>query len=228
MPLPNESTAVLLFALPDAVEAGRKAITRQPTAVWRAMRALTQAKVQASGLPLLKSNQLIDHRGTFGEQLSAALSAAFARGYEHIICIGNDSPDLSVTDLRRASQALSRNQLPLGADRRGGVYIVGFSREQFDAQDLVQLPWQTNQLADALRGYFRDLKITFSELPVRADINQAADATLVQWTGQSVSRLLLIIRQALLVSGIYWPFFLPAFSFSLTYLPLSGRAPPRG
>ncbi|GAB2595123.1 DUF2064 domain-containing protein [Spirosoma areae] len=226
MQLPKTNTAVLLFALPDSIEASRKRVSRKSVALWRAMRALTKAKVQASGLPLLVSHGLINHQGTFGQQLSTALSVAFAQGYERIICIGNDCPDLSVTDLRRAARALSDNKSPIGADKRGGVYIIGFNRAQFDGQALAQLPWQTEHVADALRSYFGSQSITLTDLPVRADINQRVDATAVRWVGQIASRLLMTIRQALL-SVIPPPvFWLPAEPALLFQKRIADRAPP--
>ena len=227
MRLPTESaTAILLFALPDAVEAGRKTVARQSRVVWRAIRTLTQAKARVSGLPLLNSNRLISHQGTFGEQMSSALVAAFAQGYEHIICIGNDCPDLSVTDLRRAARALANGETPIGADRRGGVYMAGFSRAQFDAQTLTQLPWQTNQLADALRQYANRWQAIIAELPVRADVNVRVDGLAVRWTGQVASRWLMLVRQVLLSTTLLPFFFAPIRSASLSLVPVSGRAPP--
>lgn len=227
MPLPSHHTAVLFFSLPDSIEAGRKTVARQSATVWRAMRALTQAKVHASGLPLLNSNRLIDHRGTFGQQISAALAAAFAQGYDHIICIGNDCPDLSVADLRRAAHALADRQLPIGADRRGGVYMVGFSREQFDAGALTQLPWQTDALADALCAYFNQWNAAITELSVRADVNIRIDATTVRWAGQVGCRLLMLVRQLLLVVDLLRIVGPPTITLSFNSIPLSGRAPPR-
>ena len=227
MRLPAKATtAVLLFALPDSVEAGRKTVARQSGGVWRAMRKLTQAKVHASGLPLLNSNRLINHAGTFGQQMSAALAAAFAQGYEHILCIGNDCPDLSIADLRRASRALADGEMPIGADRRGGVYMAGFSREQFDAPALTQLPWQTNHLADALRQYVSRWDVAIDELPVRADVNVGVDALAVRWVGQVASRWLMVVRQVLLAATRLPFFFAPIRSVSLRLAPVCGRAPP--
>lgn len=227
--LPAKSaTAVLLFALPDAVEAGRKTVARQSSTVWRAMRKLTQAKVYASGLPLLNSNRLISHEGTFGEQMSAALTAAFAQGYEHIVCIGNDCPDLAVSDLRRAAHALANNQTPVGADRRGGVYMAGFSRAQFDARPLARLPWRTNQLADALREYADHRQIAVTELPVRADVNKRVDARIVRWAEQTGSQLLTLIQHVLLRLTTLLFVAPSARSCIRQFALVSGRAPPRG
>ena len=224
------TTAVLLFALPDIIESGRKTVARHSSLVWRAMRLLTQAKVHASGLPLLQSHQLITHQGTFGEQISAALSVAFERGYEQVICIGNDCPDLSVSDIRRAATSLSANQFPVGADRRGGVYLFGLNRKQFDARAITELPWQTNRVADALHSWLTAYPNPIDQLPVRADINHRIDhridAMAVRWSGRVASRLAMMVRQALLSCGKVSISFLFIESGSSVPRRVSSRAPP--
>ena len=226
MSFANNQTAVLLFALPDSIEAGRKVVARQSRVVWQSMRALTRAKVRAAGLPLLESARLIDHQGTFGEQISAAVTAVFARGYERVICVGNDCPDLSIVDLRRAAYALATGQLPIGADQRGGVYLLSFSKAQFNPDALTHLPWQTAQLATALREYLTSHGYRPADLPTRSDINQRIDATSVRWLGQVDSRLLIIVRQTLLT--LLSPFLYALVIGDSLYNPdrLSGRAPP--
>lgn len=201
MRLRFSNTAVLLFALPDAAEASRKVVARRPGAVWRAMRALTKAKVRASGLPLLESGQLVAHQGTFGEQLSAALSAGFALGYDRIICIGNDCPDLSVNDLRTAALALAQNEIPIGPDKRGGIYLFGVQGNQFDAQALIRLPWQTEKAADALRACIESCGLQPVCLPVRVDVNQRIDATGVRVLRRGGTRLLAFIQQIVALAG---------------------------
>lgn len=224
--MPRLTTAVLLFALPDAAESSRKTVSRHSAIVWRSMRLLAQAKVCASGLPLLQSHKLITHQGTFGEQISAALLAAFARGYEQVICVGNDCPDLAISDLRRAAASLANNKTPIGADQRGGVYLFGITRQQFDGQAIAQLPWQTGCLANALRSYLSIHPTSTTQLPIRADINQRIDATVVRWSGQAISRMATLIREALLAASL--------FPVTLLFVKLSvgvprrvsGRAPP--
>ena len=223
---PDKHTAILLFALPDSVQADRKTVGRSSVAVWRTMRALVRAKTHAAGLPLLESTHLIDHRGSFGEQFSVAVSAVFAQGFERVICVGNDCPDLSITDLRRATSALINGQSPIGADRRGGVYLIGFNRQQFDGNQVTQLPWQTNQLATALRHYFTLQNATSIDLPVHTDVNHRVDGTAVRGSGQVASRLLTTILQMLRL--VHPPLVCPIRSGESISPPtrLSGRAPP--
>lgn len=198
----------------------------QSERVWRAMHCLTRAKVRASGLPLLESGQLITHQGTFGEQITAALSAGWAQGYDRLICIGNDCPDLSVTDLRRAAAALDNQQTPVGADRRGGVYLFGLSRAQFDADAFKNLDWHTDRLVAQIKALFTGNQSVTVHLSPKTDLNSRADAGSVRWSESGTCRLLNAVRQLCLPTAA--PVFGPVASrWRLVVLPFrTGRAPP--
>ncbi len=228
MPSLRAVTAVLLFALPDAVEAARKPVAKQSAPVWRAMRAVNRQKVKEAGLELLESTRLIEHRGTFGEQFSAAVSAVFARGFQRVICIGNDCPDLSVADLRRAAVTLAGGQPILGADQRGGVYLVGFDRAHFETDVFSRLPWQTSRVIDALRNYFSVRGQYPIELTVHTDVNRRTDATAVRWHVPVARRWLMTLRQALLAVIMPLLLLLPVQWAWAPVALFAGRAPPVG
>ena len=149
------STAVLLFALPSEMEARRKPLVGsggRDERVWQTLELLTLAKIAAAGLPVVVSHRLPGGQlGTFGEQLLRAARAVLDQGYDSVICVGNDCPSLRPQDLTQAARALQRGQLPVGADQRGGVYLVGFTRSVLTHNGaLALLPWQTTSLASAL------------------------------------------------------------------------------
>lgn len=199
MPSPRFPTAVLLFSLPTALDAARKGLAgpriSRNQAFWKTLCQLTTAKVEAAGLPCVFSANILpapDYSASFGEQLQAAVSATLAQGYERVIVIGNDCPDLRIDDLRAAADALARGRLPVGYDRRGGVYLLGLDRrfllvqtEQKNAPgspSFGTLPWQTNQLGAALTEY---LGCAFGDVAglsaVRADWNERADLRAGDW-----------------------------------------------
>jgi len=187
--------AVLLFSLPTVLDAARKGLTGQRAgqnqAFWETLHQLTTAKVRAAGLPCVFSATVVpapDYAASFGEQLQTALSATLAQGYDRVIVIGNDCPDLRVADLRVAADALAQGQLPIGYDRRGGVFLLGLDRRFLSAesasgsQSFGTLPWQTDQLGTALADY---LSHTFGGVvclsAVRADWNERADLRAGDW-----------------------------------------------
>ena len=194
--MPSQSqTAVLLFSLPAALDAARKGLTGQRRgrnhAFWDRLRQFTIAKVRAAGLPCVSSADVVsapDYSASFGEQLQTAVRATLAEGYEHVIVIGNDCPDLRVSDLRVAADALAQGQLPVGYDRRGGVFLLGLDRRFLSAESVsgalsfATLPWQTDQLGATLTNY---LGYAFGSVvclsAVRADWNERADVRAGDW-----------------------------------------------
>ena len=98
----------------------------------------------------------------------------FARGYDHLLIIGNDCPQLSEALLRQAVAAVQATGAVLGPATDGGVYLLGVSRTLFDQGVGQGLPWQTRHLSAALRRQLRQLEAVVHQLPVLADIDDEA------------------------------------------------------
>jgi glycosyltransferase A (GT-A) superfamily protein (DUF2064 family) len=195
MSLIRSRTAVLLFSLPAALEAARKGLTGQRAArnraLWENMHQLTTAKVRASGLDCVSSLSLVanpDYSASFGSQLQVAVTATLAQGYKHVIVIGNDCPDLRVSDLRAAARTLAQGSLPVGYDRRGGVFLFGVDQRFLSVDSLREtasfesLPWQSRELGTALTAHLHQaFGAVVSLSAVRADWNERADLQAGDW-----------------------------------------------
>lgn len=163
----TSSVAILLFARPAVQEAGYKPLAgagQRNERTWQALEALTWAKVKATQLPAFISHKLIAQRAgdSFGQQLRRAVQAVLDKGYKTVLCIGNDCPGLRVADLKAAARLAQTHNptplgtLPIGADKRGGAYLVGLNQAALTNTDAFDaLPWQTSQLAFALTSYLR-------------------------------------------------------------------------
>lgn len=188
-----QSTVLLVFAQPVAHDAARKRLSVSYPAGRRLIAALNERTWQtarATGLPVRFSAQVSPHIGTFGQQLSRALEAVFAEGFERVVVVGNDCPALTAQHLTTAAAHLQAGRIVLGPDRRGGVYLLGLSRAQFNADRLAQLPWQTDQLRQAIQAWFGSDQA--HSLPALGDINSAAD--LLTYRSDS-ARTLLLVKQ---------------------------------
>jgi len=78
----------------------------------------------------------------FGERLYNAVEVLAADGYEEIIVVGGDCPELSEEDISRAVAKLSEVDVVLGPDHRGGTYLIGFHAADRRLIELVV--WQRN------------------------------------------------------------------------------------
>lgn len=166
----NQSCAILLFGCSAAVESRRKAFD----ADGRVASALLQQAEQASarlGIPVFRSTEKEQRGDTFGQRLANAMADVYALGVDRLIVIGGDCSSVRTAHLRAAALKLQTGDNVLGPDRRGGVWLIGLQRVDFDPVLLAALPWETGQLYQALLATLPQLQ-TLVRL---ADINSLAD-----------------------------------------------------
>lgn len=141
----ERDTLILLFSRPDN---GKQLATSQRVhqRVWSTLQQHSLQQAEATGLPvqLWDATQQVGH--SFAERLTHALTTLQAAGWQRVIVIGDDCPELHHAQLTAAAKALSNSQSVLGPDKDGGAYLIGLSLEHFDPVTFQALPWQTDQL----------------------------------------------------------------------------------
>ena len=76
-----------------------------------------------------------------GEKMKNALAAAFEQGYDRVVLIGSDLPDLPGDFLGYALDALDRYDTVMGPAHDGGYYLVGLRRDSFLPQVFRGMTW---------------------------------------------------------------------------------------
>lgn len=66
--------------------------------------------------------------GDLGRRMYSAFHDAFLRGYQRVILIGSDIPDMKTGHVREAFHALEDNDLVLAPSTDGGYWLVGLKR----------------------------------------------------------------------------------------------------
>lgn len=135
------------------------------------------------GLPVYTSAQNNQNGNGFGEKISNTIQEVFNRGFEKIIIVGNDCPLLNLATLRKAVYQLQNNDVVIGPDKRGGIYLLGISKSFFCKKEIEHLPWQTSGLAFALQSYLKSLQVLPFVLKTLSDINETSDLFLLQIPG---------------------------------------------
>ncbi len=125
---------------------------------------------RSSGLPVIEIYSNQQDGDSFGERLVNSLKTVRDRGYNKVIVIGNDAPELSVDDLHLASQRISRGDSILGKDKRGGTYLIGLDLTR-NLSFLESVNWSSSSVYDQLK---RKLKNVY-DLSVKADVNSLED-----------------------------------------------------
>lgn len=132
--------------------------------VFNQLNSFVGRTARSTGLSVFYSNQLIDdHKNGFGKQLSIAIQAVFEKGFEHVICVGNDCPALSKIQILQAAERLTSADTVIGPDQRGGVYLLGVSKNNFNAETFENLAWKSGIMLASYLKQFAQQKIFFLE-----------------------------------------------------------------
>lgn len=111
-------------------------------------------------LPVFVFNEDNQKGNTFGERFSNAYQEIFNLGYDAVISVGNDSPELTSVNWNQAINQLQQNQCVLGPSFNGGAYFVGITKTAFNKKQFEQLPWQRSELFSALFSYCEKASLT--------------------------------------------------------------------
>jgi glycosyltransferase A (GT-A) superfamily protein (DUF2064 family) len=178
---PATHIALVLFARSAPEEACHKRLLPQRPGyphqpVFEAFTACSLALLAATGLPYFLISSAEQKGHTFGERLYQALAQTFARGFEKVIIIGNDCPQLTVRDLHQAASLLSLHDTVLGPSQNGGVYLLGLHKQAFEkVGSFEQISWQTPAVHQELTAFFGQQQTTVASLATYADINTPQD-----------------------------------------------------
>jgi glycosyltransferase A (GT-A) superfamily protein (DUF2064 family) len=147
--LSTRSSAILLFARSAHLDAKDKGLSGGEHFI-EELTAQTKLKARRTGLPVFHIDEKSQVGNSFGERLGSAMRAVYAKGINHLLVIGNDSPDLSTETLKTAVALLQGGKTVLGPTPDGGTYLIGINRERFDYGSFIGLPWQEKNLFEAL------------------------------------------------------------------------------
>lgn len=155
MPKRFENTAVLFFSRSPKAEGKSKQLAHSPDRNTRIAEALirhTKRQITDSGLACFIFDEKRQRGSTFAERFTNAFEVVFAKGFECVLAIGNDTPGLKADHLIQVAQRLSsgKTDVVLGPATDGGTWLTGYSRRAFDADAFRGLPWNSPDLLDEI------------------------------------------------------------------------------
>ncbi len=195
----SPSTAILLFTRTPEEEALSKTFVTglgRKSQQLMARRFIQHIRCVAArtALPVFVIDSDQQTGAHFGERFAHAFTSVFARGYDHVIAIGNDTLSLTSDNLTFAAELLQKGQAVIGPTTRGGAYVVGLSRSQFDRDTFSKLAWESGQLLDQLADYAAARAVDIVFLERKFDINTPADLQIALTKLPSYSRFYRILR----------------------------------
>ncbi len=110
-----------------------------------------------------------------GKRMHNAFTACFAEGFQSVVLIGSDSPDLPREIIEKAFGLLESYEVVIGPTYDGGYYLIGFSKNSFSEVFFENMVWSTNSVyAETIRRFEQE-GISFHVLPTWRDIDTVND-----------------------------------------------------
>lgn len=108
-----------------------------------------------------------------GERMKNAFLKGFENGYERIVLIGSDLPDINATHIQNGLGALENSEVVFGPAEDGGYYLIGMSKMNNNV--FQNKPWSQSHLLSETLSELKQNNTTFSTLEVLNDIDTFED-----------------------------------------------------
>lgn len=108
-----------------------------------------------------------------GERMKCAFEEVFAKGYERVILIGTDCPDIETNILNQALKELLNNDAVFGPALDGGYYLIGL--KEVYSELFENIPWSTDKVLLLTEKQLNKKKLTYSLLKPLRDIDTPDD-----------------------------------------------------
>jgi len=198
----NQKTALLIFANTSKKEARIKPFFKSE-AVFSTLNAEIITKVKDTNLPyfIVDENEQIGKN--FGERYANAIQSIYNKGFDIVISVGNDTPQLKTSQILKAHAHVSESNYVLGPSQNGGFYLLALHKSNFNYDAFIKLPWQTSAIRKSLQKHFSHNN-TYTLLKSLKDLNSALDLSYFASLFCSISKkIVLIIIQSLGIIRVY-------------------------
>ena len=108
-----------------------------------------------------------------GARLENTFRVLFQQGYDRVVAVSTDSPDLPMQYLADAFARLDDAPVVLGPCPDGGYYLIGLSR--LFPELFRHMPWSTERVVSETEMRARRLSVKVVRLPEWNDVDTAAD-----------------------------------------------------
>ena len=110
---------------------------------------------------------------TLGDRMKKAFNNGFGQGYEKIILIGSDLPDISPEIIEESFSVLDQTDVVFGPAEDGGYYLVGMNKpNNFIFENK---PWSESKLLKETLEELEEQKTNYSLLKMLNDIDTVED-----------------------------------------------------
>ncbi|CAL2103987.1 conserved protein of unknown function [Tenacibaculum sp. 190130A14a] len=199
----QKQTAIMLFAFSSEKEANRK-VFEESEQLFQQLNRKTLLKAQKTNVDVVVITEEHQIGATFGERFANAIQSVFNKGYEQIITLGNDSPNLKTSHLLKALHSLQNDEAALGPSFDGGTYLIALKRTDFVFDSFKNISWNTFKVFSELKSYFATQNTHVRVLSYLADIDSRKDVFFyIHQFKKSISFLQELLRTSVIKIPLY-------------------------
>ena len=169
----KKDTALLIFARTSLEESRHKPFQKSKLFFEKQEARIFQMSFKL-GIDLIRINEHDQVGNNFAERFCNAIQNSFQKGYQKLICIGNDTPHLQLKHLQSSLRQLQQGKASLGLNRNGGFYLLALHKLQFDYNTFFKFTWNTSKVGKEVFQFISKEK-TVHLLPRFIDVNDASD-----------------------------------------------------
>lgn len=115
--------------------------------------------------------------GDLGERMKHAFEKCFSDGFEAVILVGGDIPDMTGEIVKEGFAALKSSDAVIGPSHDGGYYLIGFRSGSFVPEVFTGISWGTDAVMKSTREILESKGLRLSFLPPWRDIDTNEDLT---------------------------------------------------
>ena len=167
----SNKTALLFFYRDSAKESKHDIVKSQK--VFDALNDHWIRKLSIEHLDLFLYDESIQKGRDFGTRYYNALKDTFDQGYQKVISIGNDTPQLSLEQILKADELTQKGKMCIGPSQDGGFYLWALHRDDFQYVDFEAINWQTSKVFYQLKYQLKQNGIDADQLEKLTDIDDA-------------------------------------------------------
>ncbi len=122
-----------------------------------------------------------------GERMNNCFTEAFAKGFQRVVLIGSDSPDLPEEYILQAFTMLQTHDAVLGPSVDGGYYLIGFRKTTCTSQVFEDIPWSSHTVLQQTLMKIKQMHYSIGLLPVWSDVDTITDLKNLSHRAQNTS-----------------------------------------
>lgn len=163
--------AILIFSNSSLKEASEKRLhisERENREIHKTLFKHTLKTVKQTGIPYFIESNYTQKGASFADRITHAAQKTFAKGYDKIIVVGGDSPNLSSQTITRAA---SISDTVIGPSKDGGIYLLSINKQDFVASTFCSFSWKSSCLSAQLISFYHSAEVLPSLLDIDTDVD---------------------------------------------------------